>query len=228
MGDGPLPPRRGRAADRDVGVLLDLLDALGIGRRTVVVFTADNGPHRAGGLGGPGFFDSTGGLAGWKGNLSEGGIRVPAIVRWPGTVAAGRVVDEPLALWDLLPTFLELAGLEPPKGIDGLSFAPLLRGGKPPEHDAASPLYWESFAGFRGQAVRLGRWKLLRLALKTADDRTLLFDLETDPGETTNLAGRPELCPVYLELARLLDSSRTDPGRTFSFPPLREECPGGT
>jgi hypothetical protein len=68
----------------------------------------------------------------------------------------------------------------------------------------------------------------LRLALKTADDRTLLFDLETDPGETTNLAGRPELCPVYLELARLLDSSRTDPGRTFSFPPLREECPGGT
>jgi arylsulfatase A-like enzyme len=211
--------------DRDVGRVLDLLDALGLAERTVVVFTADNGPHRAGGLGDPGFFDSTGGLAGWKGNLFEGGIRVPAVVRWPGTVAAGRVVDEPLALWDLLPTFLELAGVERPAGIDGLSFAPLLRGEPQRAHDAAAPLYWETFAGFRGQAVRLGRWKLMRRLLESADDHTRLVDVEADPGETTNLAARPELCPVYLELARLLNAARTDPGGEFSFPPLREECP---
>lgn len=211
--------------DRDLGRLLDRLDRLGLSRNTVVLFTADNGPHRAGGLGDPAFFDSTAGLSGWKGNLFEGGIRVPAIVHWPGTVAAGRVIDEPLALWDVLPTFLELAGVAAPAGIDGLSFAPALRGDHQAAHDAAAPLYWETFAGFRGQAVRLGRWKLLRHRLQSPDDYTRLLDLEADPGERRNLAGRPDLCPVYLELARILNAERTDPGGAFSFPPLREECP---
>ena len=211
--------------DRDVGLLLDLLDELGLSERTLAVFTSDNGPHRTGGIAGPEFFDSTGGLAGWKVRLDEGGIRVPAIVRWPGTVAAGRVVDRPLALWDLAPTFLELAGVAPPDHLDGVSFAPLLRGEDQPGHDAEAPLYWESFAGFRGQAVRLGRWKLLRRELEAADDPTFLFDLESDPGETEDLSGRPDLCGVYRELAAILNRSRTDPGGDFSFPPLREECP---
>lgn len=213
--------------DRDVGVLLDLLDVLGIAERTLVVFTSDNGPHRTGGIAGPEFFDSTGGLRGWKVRLEEGGIRVPAIVRWPGTVAAGRVVERPLALYDLAPTLLELAGVERPGGLDGISFAPLLRGDDQPGHDADSPLYWESFAGFRGQAARLGRWKLLRRRLETADDPVALHDLEADPGETEDLSGRPELCPIYLELVRILNRERTDPGGIFSFPPLREECPAG-
>jgi len=222
--------------DRDVGRLLDLLDALGLAENTVVVVTSDNGPHGAGGIGGPGFFGSAGGLAGMKNTLFEGGIRAPAIFRWPGTVAAGRVEDETLALWDLLPTFLELAGVARPAGIDGLSFAPLLRGEDQPGHGAAAPLYWESFAGFRGQAARLGRYKALRGRLESPDDRVRLFDLEADPGETTDLAAgfaadparRAELCPVYLELVRVLNAARTDPGGRFSFPPLREECPGGS
>ena len=217
--------------DRDVGRLLDLLDALGLAEDTVVVVTSDNGPHSAGGIGGPAFFGSTGGLAGMKNTLFEGGIRVPAIVRWPGTVAAGRVADEPLALWDLLPTFLELAGVGRPGGIDGLSTVPLLRGGEQPGHGAASPLYWESFAGFRGQAARLGRFKALRGRLEAPDDRVRVYDLVDDPGERNDLAAdlaqRPELCPVYLELVRILNAARTDPGGRLSFPPLREQCSAG-
>jgi arylsulfatase A-like enzyme len=215
--------------DRDVGRLLDLLDALGLAENTLVVFTSDNGPHGAGGLGGPGFFGSTGGLAGMKNTLFEGGIRAPAIARWPGTVAAGRVVDQPLALWDLMPTLLELAGVERPAGIDGLSLAPLLRGEPQPYHDASSPLYWEAFGVARGQAVRFGRWKALRLRPAAPDDRVRLFDLLADPGETTDLArdlaARPELCPIYLRLVRILNTARTDPGGGLSFPRLRERCP---
>ncbi len=211
--------------DRDLGRLLDLLDELGLSERTLVVFTSDNGPHSAGGIGDPAFFESAGGLAGAKRSLFEGGIRAPALVRWPGTVAAGRTIDEPAALWDLLPTFLELAGgVAPPAGIDGLSLAPLLAGEAQPPHDEAAPLYWESWDGFRGQAVRLGRWKAVRTRIRDAGDPVRLFDLAADPGEADDLAGDPALCGVYLRLVGLMNESRTDPGG-FAMPPLALECP---
>jgi arylsulfatase A-like enzyme len=151
-------------------------------------------------------------------------------------VAAGRVVEAPAALWDLLPTFLELAGVAAPAGLDGRSLVPLLTGGgggggsggggdDQSPHDAASPLYWETFTRFRGQAVRVGRYKALRTALSGSGDPVRLFDLSIDPAERFDLSGRPDLCPTYLELVDLLNRSRTDPGGALSFPPLTEQCP---
>src|SRR5262245_30609669 len=106
--------------DRDIGRLLDLLDARGLDQRTLVLFISDNGPHSEGG-GDPAFFKSSGGLRGIKRDLYEGGIRVPMIAKWPGTIPAGRVSDQAWAHWDVLPTLAELAGATPPAAIDGVS-----------------------------------------------------------------------------------------------------------
>ncbi|NNC41862.1 MAG: sulfatase-like hydrolase/transferase, partial [Acidimicrobiia bacterium] len=98
--------------DRDVGRIQDLIIELGLAEDTLIVFTSDNGPHDEGGierLAGDFSFDSAGGLAGGKYHLTEGGIRVPALAWWPGTIAPGTVIDKQAALWDLAPTFAEMA-----------------------------------------------------------------------------------------------------------------------
>ena len=100
--------------DRDIGRLVELIDKRGASRQTLVLFTSDNGPHQEGG-GDPAFFKSSGGLRGIKRDLYEGGIRVPMIARWTGTVPAGRVSDHVWAHWDLFPTLAELAGAETPR-----------------------------------------------------------------------------------------------------------------
>src|SRR5688572_15891047 len=92
--------------DRDIGRLLDLLRERDLDRRTLVLFTSDNGPHREGGAD-PVFFKSSGGLRGIKRDMYEGGIRVPMIARWTGMVPAGRVSDHVWAHWDMLPTFAD-------------------------------------------------------------------------------------------------------------------------
>jgi arylsulfatase A len=113
--------------DRDIGTLIDLLESRGLGRRTLVLFTSDNGPHREGGAD-PAFFNSAGGLRGIKRDLYEGGIRVPMIAWWPGTIPAGRTSDHRWSHWDVLPTLAEEAGVKAPAGIDGVSVARVLRG----------------------------------------------------------------------------------------------------
>jgi len=110
--------------DRNVGKLIERLRRHGIAERTLVIYTSDNG-----GL--PQFdaiFGNNGNLDGFKGNLSEGGLRVPCIAYWPGTVDAGRITDHLFAVWDLMPTLAELAGLPCPQPTDGVSFVPTLLG----------------------------------------------------------------------------------------------------
>jgi arylsulfatase A-like enzyme len=110
--------------DRDIGRILSLLEELGIDDNTLVVFTSDNG-----GL--PSFddvFQNCGELDGYKGSLTEGGLRVPCIARWSGKIEPGGESDEQLAFWDFMPTFAELAGIDPPRPIDGVSFVPTLLG----------------------------------------------------------------------------------------------------
>src|SRR5581483_7155661 len=104
--------------DRDIGRILAKLKDLGLDEQTVVFFSSDNGPHREGGAD-PKFFQSAGPLRGFKRAMYEGGIRVPMIVRWPGKIPAGKVSDQVWAFWDFLPTAAELAGVQPPKGLDG-------------------------------------------------------------------------------------------------------------
>ena len=190
--------------DRDIGTLVDLLRARGLDRRSLVMFISDNGPHQEGGAE-PAFFKSSGGLRGIKRDLYEGGIRVPMIASWPGTIPRGRVSAHPWAHWDIFPTLAEIAGAKLPPGLDGLSMAAALRGQAQRTHDA---FYWEFHERGFQQAVRMGRWKAVRLA---KDAPLELYDLGSDPGEQRNVRGsHPDIIEridTYLRTART-DSER--------------------
>jgi arylsulfatase A-like enzyme len=168
--------------DRDIGTLVDRLRARGIDRQTLVMFTSDNGPHQEGGAD-PAFFKSSGGLRGIKRDLYEGGIRVPMIARWPGTIPAGRVSDHAWAHWDVLPTLADLARAKTPNGLDGMSMGRALRGESQPGHPF---LYWEFHERGFQQAVRMGRWKAVRLKPGAPLE---VYDLDIDPGEQREVAG---------------------------------------
>jgi arylsulfatase A-like enzyme len=190
--------------DRDIGALLDLLRERGIDRRTLVMFVSDNGPHQEGG-GDPVFFRSTGGLRGIKRDLYEGGIRVPMIASWPGTIPASRVSYHEWAHWDMLPTLAELAGAKAPAGIDGLSMARALRGQQQPTHEF---MYWEFHERGFQQAVRMGNWKAVRLK---KDALLELYDLPNDPHEQVNVAAeQPE---IVAKIENYLKTARTDSAR---------------
>src|SRR5205823_463341 len=94
-----------------------------------VFFSSDNGPQKQGGNP-PSFFASSGPLRGIKRDLYEGGIRIPAIARWPGKIKAGAVSEQIGAFWDFLPTMAELTGAKPPENLDGISLLPALIEGK--------------------------------------------------------------------------------------------------
>jgi arylsulfatase A-like enzyme len=179
--------------DREVGEVRALLQELGIAQKTFIFFTGDNGGHEyfadkdhPRGLFGPNVNPKTGvDFRGGKGNLYEGGLRVPAIAHWPGHVAAGRVSEHLGCFPDLLPSFAELAGAEIPKDIDGLSLVPELlgeraAGRKQPQHRY---LYWEIG---NQTAVRMGDWKAYH---KGSEQRAWeLYDLSKDISETTDVA----------------------------------------
>ncbi|WP_336205584.1 arylsulfatase [Nonomuraea sp. LPB2021202275-12-8] len=187
--------------DTDVAALVRALREAGVARDTLVLFTSDNGPHREKGVT-PWLFDSNGPFRGDKRDLYEGGIRVPLIAWSPGL--RSRVERRPVALWDVLPTLAELAGVPAPDGIDGLSFRKLLDGGDAPRHDH---LVWNRPR--KAQAIRRGRWKAIRfepgIAAAGREGRVELYDLATDQQERRDLARRrPELTR---ELMALLDES---------------------
>ncbi len=192
--DRPWPSNeKGHAAmitrmDSDVGRLIALLQELDIDQHTVLFFTSDNGPHAEGGHDHT-FFDSNGPLRGYKRDLYEGGIRVPLIVRWPGRIAPGSTTDHPSAFWDYLPTATALADVEPPDGIDGISYLPTLLGREQPRHEY---LYWAFEQGTSTkQAVRYGAWKAVRLGPEAPVE---LYDLSVDRGEENDVAAAyPEL-----------------------------------
>lgn len=168
--------------DTDVGRILSLIEELGLADNTLVIFTSDNGGHE----GMPAHLNTSGPLRGFKRDLTEGGIRVPMIARWPGRIPSGVSSDEVITFWDMLPTFAELAGVEAPPGIDGISIVDALAGGK-----VSSPheyLYWD-YGHCRDrydQAVRMGNWKGIRLGQGSPIE---LYDLKRDIGEKNNVAG---------------------------------------
>jgi uncharacterized sulfatase len=182
-------PDKGQAAmitrmDGDVGRLLDLLDELGIAKDTVVMFSSDNGPHDEGGHDTE-RFDPAGPLQGMKRDLYEGGIRVPFIVRWPGTTPAGATSDHIGYFGDLMATAAELAGAPCPENTDSVSLVPTITGNAPdqPKHDY---LYWEFYEQGGKQAVRSGKWKAIRMPWGTGT--TQLYNLHKDVGEADDVA----------------------------------------
>lgn len=176
--------------DASVARILAQLDALQLRERTVVVFYSDNGGLLADAAQTP--------WRGGKAQLYEGGIRVPLLVRWPGVIAPGRVSSTPVTTVDFFPTFLELAGAPPPRGVslDGASLAGLWRGGPAPAREAIFwhyPHYHAAGSGGPGGAVRAGDWKLIEYyehTLTQTGRAPELYNLRSDPGETQNLAAR--------------------------------------
>ncbi len=179
--------------DAFVGEILAKLKEKGVDENTIVIFSSDNGPHEEGGAD-PAFFGRDGKLRGLKRQCYEGGIRIPFIVRWPGHVPAGTVNDHPLAFYDVMPTFCELAGDKgfPKKYLnrkikgdcfDGISFAPTLLGddARQQKHEF---LYWE-FHETDQIAVRMGDWKLV-----VKKGEKYLYNLAEDIHEDTDVAAQ--------------------------------------
>ncbi len=214
------------ALDESAGAVLAKLEALGVTDETLVVFLSDNG--------GLGTQTEMTPLRGSKGMLYEGGVRVPLVVRWPGRVAAGRVLHEPVIGTDLAPTLLAAAGLVAPEGhvLDGASLWPLLDGasaaestGLPPFGFAERALVWHFPAYLEGNgasgrwrttpasAIRRGRYKLH----EWLEDGSLeLYDLEQDPGEARDVADdRPAVRDALLTELR---AWRRERGAAGSFP----------
>jgi uncharacterized sulfatase len=176
--------------DGDVGRLLGLLAELGIDRRTAVMFTSDNGPHNEGGHD-PQLFQPSGPLRGMKRDLTEGGIRVPFLVWWPGTTPANSSSRHVGYFGDLMATAAELAGVDPPAQVDSVSFVPTIVG-QADRQKQAPYLYWEFYERGGKQAVRAGNWKAIRIPM--FDGKTELYDLSQDLGEQHDrAAAHPEI-----------------------------------
>jgi len=169
--------------DENVGRILDQLESLSLLDNTIVIFMTDNGPIPA---------RYNGGLRGLKSSVYEGGIRVPFFIRYPELFEAGSRIETPVAHVDVLPTLLDICGLqhEVPQGIDGMSFLPLLEGEDEAFMDRS--LYWQWARGYpepyANVAIRKGTYKLVGHAESTADIGAFeLFNLEDDPAEAHNL-----------------------------------------
>ena len=210
-GNKPWPkPNRGHAAmitrmDGYVGRILDELKRLKLDERTLVVFTSDNGPHKESGNSVE-FFNSSGLLRGIKRDLTDGGIRVPFIAWWPGTVKAGKLSEHVGYFGDFFATAAELAGLAAPANLDSISFVPTLRGRTlgQKKHEF---LYFEFHEkGFSSAAVLNGRWKGIRMERTNAPIE--LYDLKRDITEKHNVAA--EHPKVVTRVARYLATARTD------------------
>ena len=195
-------PTKGHAAmiallDRQVGEIAAKIEDLGLTQSTLIVFTSDNGPHTESGHDVT-QFTATGPLTGFKRTLTEGGIRVPTIACWPGHVQAGTESDLIAYFGDFFATAGELAGVEPPYGLDSISFAPTLMGfdARQERHDH---LYWEFYEQGSKQAVRKGDWKAV---FRPLGSRTpALYDLSTDLAERRDVAG--EHPAIVAEMVRI-------------------------
>lgn len=203
--------------DWSTGEILRSLKELGLDKNTLVIFTSDNGPNT--GKGG-----SAGPLKGGKGSTLEGGVRVPFVARWPGTIPAGTEIDEAITGMDLLPTLTKLAGGEVPddRVIDGKDIWPLLAG-KPNAKSPHDAIYYLRGRGVDG--IRIGDWKYRTATDKPPKEKRskrqpaaeskpkkvsveTLYNLSDDIGEQTNLIDEhPEIAQ---RLKRKLASFETE------------------
>lgn len=172
--------------DTDVGRIIALVNALGLQDDTYIFFSSDNGPHKEGGAD-PEYFNSAGPLRGVKRDLYEGGIRVPFIAKIPGKTKPGSQVDDPWAFWDLLPTLSELADLQSPGALDGISFVPTLF--DETQSQVHENFYWQfNEGGLLKEAITSKNWKLIRFKEKGLKEKLELYNLDIDIGEQTDLS----------------------------------------
>lgn len=201
--------------DWSVGRILDTLRELGLERRTLVLFTSDNGGTTRG---------SNAPLKGHKGSTWEGGVRVPTIAWWPGRIAPGATTAMITGMFDVHPTLAALAGARmPERRIDGIDLSSVLLG----EDGAKGHDEFLYFRGMNLEALRVGKWKLmlegsnapLRSKQPKKEAPLRLYDLEADPGETNDQAARhPDVVKTLLARAAAADA---DLGRTETGPGVR-------
>ncbi len=192
--------------DDDIGRIIDLVDKLGIGEDTIILFASDNGPHSEGGAS-PHYHNSSAGLRGQKRDLYEGGIRTPFVARWTDTIAAGQISNHISAFWDILPTFTQLAAIANPPSFDGISLLPTLTNGGEGQQ-VHEFLYWEFHEYGGKQGIRKGDWKGVRNNAFLNPTSTIeLYNLATDPQEQENVADKyPEIAK---ELEALISQAHT-------------------
>lgn len=218
--------------DQGLERILQKLDDHGLTENTLVMFTSDNGPQ----LGGQGDMNTARhncGFNGAKGNVYEGGIRVPMVIRWPGALKSGTRVDEVVHFTDWLPTLAQAAGFEIPEHIrlDGESVLPLLR-----EEGAGPqiPRFWQwnryTPVATSNAAMRDGPWKLVRPRIKetmvvAGEDLTMDRALKYEPDQFTDIVRTqepertvpapeaPELYNLYEDPLELKDLARLEPAR---------------
>jgi arylsulfatase A-like enzyme len=158
--------------DDAVGKLMKTLDDEQLSNQTIVIFTNDNGGER---------YSDNGGLAKGKGTLWEGGIRVPAFVRWPGKINAGNITQQVAITMDWTKTILSAGDAKDHKNfpLDGIDLMPILTGKK---KNTERTLYWRTFQRSKQKVIRDGNWKYLQ------DEKgEYIFNLEKDPREKNDL-----------------------------------------
>ncbi len=199
--------------DESVGRVLDRLESLGLDDDTLVIFASDNGAHSEGGAD-PRAFDSSGPYRGGKRDMTEGGLKTAQIAWWPGTISPGSTSDLITAFWDFPPTALDLAGADIPTEMDGLSIAPTLLG-RPRDQQHHDYLYWEFYEQGGKQAVRMGKWKGIRLGVnKDRNAPIALYDLENDLAESDDLSARHP--GIVARIGAAMDEAHT-PSDRFKF-----------
>ncbi len=201
-------PDRGQAAmisrlDSYVGRMMTTLKETGLAENTLVIFTSDNGPHNESNHN-LNRFNPAGPLTGIKRSLTDGGIRVPCIAWWPGTIQSNVESKHVAYFGDWMATAAELAKTKGPEGCDSISFVPTLVG-QPDKQVPHEFLYWEFHEkGFKQAAIYQGRWKGIRTGAPNAP--VVLYDQLTDIGEKTDVAAeQPEIAAkigAYLATAR--------------------------
>lgn len=175
--------------DEQVGEIIAKLKETGQYHNTLIVFSSDNGPTHLSKQADIDFFNSTGIFQNSKntvkGNVNEGGIRVPTIAVWPDRIKAGQSSDHPSVFYDYMATVCDILGVAPPYKIDGVSYLPTLLNQPQKKHDY---LYWE-FPAYGGQqAIRMGKWKGIKKKLFEGTAVLQLYDLSKDPKEQNDLA----------------------------------------
>ena len=181
--------------DEQVGEIVAKLKENGQYENTLIIFSSDNGPTHKDEQADIHFFNSTGIFVNSKntvkGNVNEGGIRVPTIASWPKRIKSGSSSNHPCIFYDYFATVCDIIGAELDYKIDGKSYLPSLIGENQKEHDF---LYWE-FPAYTGQqAVRINQWKGFKKKLFSGPAKLQLYNLDTDPKELNDLANEhPEI-----------------------------------
>lgn len=208
--------------DHQLGELISKLKELNLYENTIIILSSDNGPTYTGGVDFD-FFESSkpfaNGYGRTKGYVYEGGVRVPLIASWPNKIKPGSTNSHISAFYDLMPTLCDIAGVESPQGIDGISFKPTLLGAAQKSHDF---LYWE-FPSYKGQqAVRLGKWKGVRKNIFDGNLEIELYDIESDVLEQHNLATQhPDIIKRISEI--MVQEHEPAENERFKFKELGDE-----